>query len=63
MKNDQVSYLLNAIAELKEDGVTGETIVWSFVSQGVQPLKQEAKPGWTFLGSDITKDVPDLVTA
>lgn len=60
LQNDaQVQYLLKAIQELKADGVSGETIVWSFMTRGVQPIEQQAKPGWTYLKGDITQEVPD----
>lgn len=53
-QDKQVKYLLKVIQDLKVEGILGEIIVWSFMSRGVQPIKQQAKTGWTYLKGDIT---------
>lgn len=62
-KDEQVKFLLSAIEDLKKAAVSEETIVWSFITRRVQPIKRQTKPGWTFLAGNITKEVPDPVRA
>lgn len=52
LENDaQIKHLLAEIARLKGCGVTGETVVYSFMSRGIQPLKHQPAPTWTLPAS------------
>ena len=49
----QVTCLLDALAKLKKKGVTGNHVVFSFVSRRVQPLQHRKHPAFRYEG---TKD-------
>ena len=57
----EVKYLLKRIQELKKQGVNAHTVVFSWASRGVQPLKRQDKPAWSFKRGDATREVPDPV--
>jgi len=57
-ENAQVNDLLDKIAKLKEKGVTGASVVFSWIKRRVQPLAQ--KEGWGFEYKD--RDDPTRMT-
>ena len=61
-EDPEVKYLLRKIQELKQKGVNGNTIVYSWATRGVQPIKRQDKPAWTYSKGDPTREVPDPVS-
>ena len=58
----QVTTLLGALARLKKNGVTGDTVVYSFLSRRVQPLQRRLHPGFRFEGrEDPSRFSPDPI--
>jgi hypothetical protein len=49
---DQVQKLRVAIAKFKKKGVTGGTVVCSYISRRVQPLQRRVNPGFRYEGQD-----------
>ena len=49
----QVTCLLEALAKLKKNGVTGDHVVFSFLSRRLQPLQHQTHPAFRYEG---TKD-------
>lgn len=47
------------IKDLKEEKITAETIISSFIVRGVQPIKRQTAPVWPFKESDNTGDGTD----
>ena len=47
---DQVTYLLDAVATLKKKGITGNHVVFSFVSRRIQPLQRRKHPAFRYEG-------------
>ena len=46
----QVTCLLNTIAKLKEEGITGDHVVFSFVSRRIQHLQHQKHPAFRYEG-------------
>lgn len=59
-QDHQVKAMLKKIVDLKEKGITTETIVWGFVSRSSQPLKCDAKPTWAYTRTDPTEERTNL---
>ena len=56
----QVDTLLSALARLKKNGVTGDHVVFSFVSRRVQPLQHRTHPAFRYEGTkDPSRFSPD----
>ena len=51
--SEQVDCIMKAIAHLKNKGVTGDHVVFSFVSHWIQPLQHRKHPAFIYEG---TKD-------
>ena len=48
---EQVDLILKAIAHLKNKGITGDHVVFSFVSRRVQPLQHRKHPVFRYEGT------------
>jgi hypothetical protein len=48
---DQVTCLLEALAKLKKNGVTGDHVVYSFLSRRLQPLQHRIHPAFRYEGT------------
>ena len=56
----QVDCILKAIAHLKNKGVTGDHVVFSFVRRRVQPLQLRKHPAFRYVGTqDPTRMSPE----
>jgi hypothetical protein len=49
---DQVNELLGTIADHKEMGVTGASIMFSFFKRRVQPIQQRHTLGFEYMGAE-----------
>ena len=49
--SEQVDCIMKAIAHLKNKGVTGDHVVFSFVSRRVQPLQLRKHPAFRYEGT------------
>ena len=49
----QVTCLLEALAKLKKNGVTGDHVVFSFLSRRVQPLQHLTHPAFRYEGTKV----------
>ena len=47
----QVECILGAIANFKDKGVTGDHIVFSFISRRIQPLQHQKHPTFRYEGT------------
>jgi len=60
---DQVTYLLDAVATLKKKGITGNHVVFSFVSRRIQPLQRRKHPAFRYEGiKDPTRLTPEAMS-
>jgi len=58
----QVEIILRVIATIKSKGVTGDHVVYSFVSRRVQPLQLQKHPAFRYEGTqDPTRMSPELM--
>ena len=56
----QVECLLRVIAQVKNKGVTGDHVVFSFVSRRIQPLQHRQHPSFRYEGiEDATRMLPE----
>ena len=59
----QVTCLLDALATLKKKGITGNHVVFSFVSRLIQLLQRWKHPAFRYEGvNDPTRFTPELMT-
>jgi len=59
----QVKCLLDAIAMLKNKGITGDHVVFSFVSHRIQPLQRRKHPAFRYEGvKDPTRLTPEAMS-
>ena len=58
----QVTCLRNALATLKKKGITGNHVVFSFVSRRIQPLQHRKHPAFRYEGTkDPTRLLPEAM--
>ena len=58
----QVECILGAIAKFKDKGVTGDHIVFSFISRRIQPLQHQKHPAFRYEGTqDPTRLSPEAM--
>ena len=58
----QVKCILGAIAKLKNKGITGDHVVFSFVSRRIQPLQRRKHPAFRYEGTkDPTRLSPEVM--
>jgi len=58
----QVECLLRVIAQVKNKGVTGDHVVFSFVSRRIQPLQHRQHPSFRYEGiEDATRMSPEPI--
>ena len=58
----QVKCILRAIANFKNKGVTGDHVVFSFVSRRIQPLQRRKHPAFRYEGTkDPTRLSPEMM--
>ena len=58
----QVQKLCAALAKLKKKGVTGGTVVYSFLGHRVQPLQRRVHPGFRYEGlEDPSRFTPEKI--
>ena len=58
----QVECILGAIAKFKDKGVTGDHVVFSFVSRRIQPLQRRKHPAFRYEGTkDPTRLSPEAM--
>ena len=58
----QVECILRAIANFKNKGVTGDHVVFSFVSRRIQPLQRRKHPAFRYEGTkDPTRLSPEAI--
>jgi len=56
----QVTCLLEALAKLKKNGVTGDHVVFSFLSRRLQPLQHQTHPAFRYEGTkDLSRMSPE----
>ena len=59
----QVKCILGAIAKLKNKGITGDHVVFSFVSRRIQPLQRRKHPAFRYEGTkDPTRLSPETMS-
>ena len=59
---EQVECILDAIAKFKNKGVTGDHVVFSFVSRRIQPLQHQKNPAFRYEGTkDPTRLSPEAM--
>ena len=53
----RIAPYIQAIKDLKEEGLTGWHMVKDFITHRISPLKKRAHPVWRYLGpQDLTRD-------